>query len=291
MIDALVGANLDEDVEFELTIPEDSENYQEIAGRKVQFNMTIKKVQNVTLPELNDDFAARVTADEDEPLNLLQLRMRTRDNLQEEAEREAENAYGNKVLDLIVEQAEVSFHDLMVDDRIHDMIHDLDNMLRQQGLTLETYQQVTGMTHEDLHEQYHDEAVTSLTRTLVLGEVLAQEDVRISGADVEAEIEKTLAQFGEQAAMFRQFFDTDEQRQNIANNLLYQKIMDRLAKIGKGESLEEEPSEEESADDLVAETSEDASAEETVEEVEVSEDVDVEEEVTESEDEQNESDD
>lgn len=274
-IDAMVGANANEDVEFELTVPEDKKEFESIAGRKVQFNISISKVQNVTLPELNDDLAARITADEDEPLNLLQLRMRTREDLEKEAMRNAENTYGNQILDLVVEQAEVSFHDLMVDDRIHDMIHDLDNMLRQQGMTLETYQQVTGTTHEDLHEQYHDEAIQSLKRTLVLSELLEAEKVHVHANDVEAEIDKMLARFGEQAEMFRQIFDTDEQRQNIAGNLLYQKIMDRLVKIGKGETIEEEHDEEpaeEPVAELVAEA-DDAANEETAAEEESSEPV------------------
>lgn len=255
LIDALLGANVEEDVEFELTIPEDNENYKEVAGRKVQFNMTIKKAQNVTLPEMDDDFAARLTENEDEPLTLLEYRVRVRENLQTESEKQAENAYGNKVLDSIVEQAEISYHELMITDRIHDMIKEFDGMLRQQGMTLESYQEATGITHEQLHEQYHDDAIESLERTLVLGEILNQEEIKLSAEDIEAEIEKTLSQFGEQAEVFRQFFDTPEQRQSIANNLLYQKIMDRLAKIGKGESLEEENNSEETADsdEVVAE--------------------------------------
>lgn len=240
LIDALVGANIDEDVEFELTIPEDNENYKEVAGRKVQFNMTIEKVQNVTLPEMNDELAARLTEKEDEPLSLLEYRVRVREDLQTKAEEEAANAYGNKVLDSIVEQADISYHELMVTDRIHDMIGEFEGMLGQQGMTLEAYQKVTGITHEQLHEQYHDDAIESLERTLVLGEVLNQEEIKLNAEDIEAEIEKTLSQFGEQAEVFRQFFDTPEQRQSIANNLLYQKIMDRMVKIGKGESLEEE---------------------------------------------------
>jgi trigger factor len=266
LIDALVGANIDADLEFELTVPDDKEGYEKIAERKVQFNITIKKVQNVTLPELNDELAARVTEKEDDSLTLLELRARVRENLQIEAEREAETAYGNSILDLIVEQADISYHELMIDDRIHEMIEEFDAMLHQQNLTLESYQQLTGVTHEQLHEQYHDEAIESLERTLVMGEVLTQEEIKLSAEDIEAEIEKTLLQFGEQAEIFRQFFDTPEQRQNIGNNLLFQHLMERLVKIGKGESLEEEDKEETTADEVVAEATDDeivASAEET----------------------------
>ena len=84
-------------------------------------------------------------------------------------------------------------------------------------------------------------------------------------SSIVAEIDKNLAQFGEQADLFRQFFDTDEQRSRIANNILFERVMGRLAKIGKGEPLdEEEVTEEESGEDAVTVEA----PESTVEEVE-----------------------
>lgn len=267
-IDALVGSNFDETVEFDLTVPDDEDRYSEgVRGRQVHFEVTVKKIKNVTLPELNDELAARITEndkDDDEPLTLLQLRSRTREELQKQAENEAQSAYSDDVLSKIAEGATLNYPEVMVVERIHDMIEDLDRNLQQQGMDLETYQKVMGITHEDLHEQYEDDAVKSLERSLVLGEVLVQEDIKVTAQDVADEIEKTLAQFGEQADMFRQFFDNEQQRSMIANNLLFQRVMERLAKIGKGESLEEEVVEEESSDEpqaTVAENEEDAVAE------------------------------
>jgi trigger factor len=242
-IEAMVGANINDEREFELTVPEDDEDYKNIGGRKVHFHITVKKVQVVTLPELNDEFAANVTKDEDEPSTLLQLRVKLREDLQTEANRLAESAYGNSVLDAMVEKATVHFPEAMLVDRIHELIANFDTQLQRQGINLETYQKVMGITHEQLHEQYHDEAVASLNRSLVLGELLVKENILLRDEDIEAEIEKTLAQFGEQAEVFRKFLDTPQQRSSIANSLLYERIMSRLAKIGKGESLEAEDAE------------------------------------------------
>lgn len=253
-IDALVGANIEETVEFDLTVPEDEEKYREgVRGRKVHFEVTIQKIQNVTLPDLNDELAALITANDksdEDSLTLLQLRARTREELQKQAENEAQSAYSDEVLGKIAEGATLSYPEVMVTERIHDMIEDLGRNLQQQGMDLETYQKVMGITHEDLHEQYEDDAVKSLERSLVLGEVLVEEKINVTAEDVAGEINKTLEQFGEQAEIFRQFFDNEQQRSMIANNLLFQRVMERLAKIGKGESLEEEVVvEEESSDE------------------------------------------
>jgi trigger factor len=126
----------------------------------------------------------------------------------------------------------------MITDRVHEILEDLDRSLRQQGVSLETYQKVTGTTHEQLHEQYHEEAVRSLRRTLVLGELMLAERIRIVNADIEDEINRMLLQFGEHAASFRQYLNTPQQRESIANTLLYNRIMERLALIGQGTAPE-----------------------------------------------------
>lgn len=247
-IDAMVGANVEETVEFELTVPDDDEGYiEDVRGRKVSFQVTVKKVENVTLPELNDDLAARISENEDEPLTLLELRVRTREDLQEQAENRANSEYSDKVLEKIVEGATFSYPEVMVVEHIHNKINEFDASLREQGMDIETYQKVMGVTHDDLHEQYHDEAVETLERTLALGEVLVKEGVQVTADDVNAEVEKTLSQFGEQADIFRQYFDNEQQRSMIANNILFQRLMERLAKIGKGEPLDEPEVEEDEA--------------------------------------------
>lgn len=263
-IEALVGANAEETVEFDLTIPDDEKYREGVRERNVHFEVTVENIQNVTLPELNDELAARLTKGDDEEkeaLTLLELRAKTREELQVQANRNAEGAYSDEVLEKIAEGSSLSYPEVMVVDRIHDMINDLDQNLQQQGMDLESYQKMMGITHEDLHEQYEEDAVKSLERTLVLGEVLVQEKVQVTAGDIEAEVNKNLAQFGEQADLFRQFFDTDEQRSRIANTILFERVMGRLAKIGKGEPLDEE------------ESGEDAEATVTTEEPEATVDV------------------
>lgn len=253
-IDAIVGTEAEAEIEFDLPIPDDDPDYEQIQGRTIHFEVTVLDIQTATLPELNDEFAANIAelegdVSEEEPPTLAQLRTRTRENLEAEALREAEEAYANKVLGDIVNQATITFPDVMVSDRVHDMMEEFDRSLQQKGMNLESYQQITGLTHEEFHEQYHDDAVASLQRSLVLGELMLAEKITLDSDEINARIEETLAQFGEQAEMFRQFLDTPEQRQNIANSLLYDRVMARLTKIGRGEapdldSLEQSETEE-----------------------------------------------
>ncbi len=240
--EAIVGANVGDEVVFELEIP-DEEGYQSIVGRKVRFNVTVKKIEVITLPELNDDFAARMTKDEAEPLTLLQLRMRMRENMQREAEEETQDKFANAVLDKIIEQAYVVFPPQMIDDRVHEMMHDFEeNVLQRQGLNLEKYQQMSGMGHEDFHAAYEPGARKFVTRSLVLSEFVVQEKLTVSEADIDARIDDMLKLLGgDNEANFRKFLNTPAQRSNMRNSIMYQTAMKHLTRLGKGELPVGEP--------------------------------------------------
>jgi len=234
--EALVGAEADSDVEFELTVPEDSEDYEEIQGRKIKFNIHVKKVENVTLPEMNDDFAARITEnEEDGPLTLLELRVKMRESIEQQMSDQADQNYANEVLTEMVEQAEVSYPPAMLDDQIDSMIEDLDQRLRQQGMNLENYMQITGTNRDALREQYQESAATVLARSLVLSEIVKVNEMQIREFQVQSRIDAMVAQFGAQAAQLRSMFDTPQMRSAMVNDIMQDMAFEFIRRIGKGE--------------------------------------------------------
>ena len=234
--EALVGAKVEEDVQFELTVPDDKEDYKDIAGRKVTFHVTVTKAEALTLPDLDDEFARHVTtADGDEPLDLEGLRARTRDDIEKEALQRAKSEYGEKVLEKVIEGAEIAFPELMLEERIDDMLRDLDNQLQQQGMNLDSYMRITGTTKESLQEQYRDNAVESLNRSLVLGELIDAQNIEMGDEQIEKRLDNMMMQFGSQGDQFRNLIDTPQMRTNILNELLMDNIITRLVAIGRGE--------------------------------------------------------
>lgn len=250
-----------ESISFELSIPTDDpdyERYESIAGRKIKFDIVLKKVETVTLPELNDEFAAQVTKDEEEPLTLLQLRMRMRENLETEAENRAKSEYGREVLDKMVEEATIHYPEAMIHAQAEEMVKELDRNLQQQGMSLDMYTKVTGQSIEDIQANYREPAIQSIERSMVMRGVLEAEDVTISERAIEARIDLVASSYGEQAALYRSIFESPAMRSNIADDLLNQKITDVVIAIGKGEdpaSVLAEP--EADSEEIVAEVSAD----------------------------------
>lgn len=263
---AMLGATAGETREFELTVPNDTDDYDEdIVGRPVKFMVTVKRIETMTLPVLNDDFAARVTEDEEQPLTLLELRMRVRENLEKEAERRARTTFANRVLDKVVEQAQISYPEALVEEQSEEFLKDLDRRLRQEGLTLEDYMKVLNKTKEDLYADYREPAIRSVERQLVMLNLLRAEQLEIADQEIDQEVDRMLESFGEQGANLRSIFGSKQVRSNIANDLLTQKLYDRLSAIATGtleaqtgpetsvaESAESEQAAEEASDETAA---------------------------------------
>lgn len=237
--DALVGATVGERRVFELTYPEDEKEFQSMSGRKVKFDATVNKIETMTLPALNDEFAARVTKDEEKPLTLLELRMRLREDLQTQANEQAEEEYANHVLHEIMESATAAFPEDLVVDQTDFILQNIDRDLRQRGLTLDDYMKMTGKKREDLFAEYRDQAIHSIEHGLVEQELMRVENITASDDDINAEIDRVSAQFGEQASAFRQMYQRRDMRENLRNQLVSRNLRKRISAIAKGEAVPE----------------------------------------------------
>ncbi len=240
--DALVGAGIDERREFELLYPENNESHGTLAGKKVAFSVEVKKIEIMTLPELNDDFAARVSASEDaagsgdaEPPTLLTLRVQTRERLNAEADERATAEFAQEVLAAIVEGATFSWPEALVQDQLEHFMQRMDQDMRQRGLTLEDYIRMSGTTREELKEQSRDNAIEVIRNSLAMAELQLAEKIEVSEEAIEAEIGRNLARFGEQAAAFRSIYDNPGMRQSLRSELQSRQVLERIASIARGE--------------------------------------------------------
>lgn len=257
-----VGASKGDQREFELTVPEDSEDYAEQRGKTAHFEVTVNDVSHITMPVLNDEFAARVTADEDEPLTLLQLRLRLRESLTESATVRVDDEYSSRVLDLMVEQADIRYPEAMVADQVASMLETMDTQLKRQGLNLEDYKKLLQKSDEDLFNDYRDAAVERLRRGLARREVYELEQLTPTDEQMEAEFDRIAGVDidPEQAALIRQMFESQGMADMMREQLSDRMVRNRLVAIGKGEAPELTP-----APAAVEETEPEAEAEPAIE--------------------------
>ncbi len=228
----LVGLIEDDMKSFSLSIPEDEEN-KELAGRPVNFEITVNKVESMTLPG-KDNFLAEL-ATNGEVKTLDGLRDKLRVDLREAMVSMADEEYFVKAVDKLLETAEITYPNLMLEDYIDDMLNDVDQNLRQRvGVPLSDYLKLINKPEHEFRQDYSERAVDRLRRSLIMSELANQEGLTVDEASIDAEIEKRLEQFGAQSEMFRQFLHQDENRRNLAIDLVSQRTVRRLIEIAKG---------------------------------------------------------
>lgn len=230
----LIGLEQGASVVFELTIPDDDAD-ETIIGRRVEFHVTMNKIESISIPELDDDFARRVSRNRgDLELDLAGLRASTREDMEKSFLAEAKSEYCDQVLERMVEGAEIVYPDVMLDQQIDDMIGEFERNLQQQGISLDDFYRLTSSTKDDLRERHRESAAISLRHSLVLREFVSAQDITIRDEDIAARLDAMVAGYDVDPEI-RKLFDTPQMRDNIRDGLVMSQANERLYAIGRGE--------------------------------------------------------
>ncbi|MBE5874960.1 MAG: trigger factor [Lachnospiraceae bacterium] len=180
--EALIGANLNEETDVNVTFPED---YQaaELAGKPAVFKCTVKEIKEKELPELDDEFASEVSEFD----TLAEYKEDIKKKLAEKKEAEAKSAKEDAVIKAIVDDATMDIPDAMVETQQRQMIEDFAQRIQSQGISMEQYMQFTGQTPAMMLEQVKPQALARIQSRLVLEAVVAAENIEATEDEFEEE--------------------------------------------------------------------------------------------------------
>ncbi len=181
----LIGKNIGEEVEVNVTFPEQYQA-EELAGQPAVFKVTVKEIKEKQLPELDDEFAAEVSEFD----TLAEYKEDVKKNLTEKREKDAKNAKEDAVIDAIIEDAKMDIPEAMVETTQRQMIQEFAQNIQMQGLSIEQYFQFTGLTAEAMMEQVKPQAEKRIKSRLVLEAVVKAENIVATEEDFDNEIAK-----------------------------------------------------------------------------------------------------
>jgi trigger factor len=223
IVEGLIGAEKGTPKEIPITVPEGD---RPLSGKSGTFTINVKEVKQEVLPELNDEFARGVG---EGFASLDALRDRLRNDIRERVDAEFEEAYRDKTVGALVEQADkIEFPPVMIEREVERLIED---QARRLGQDVEQYLATVKQTRESLREQLLPVATERVRRSLALTQLAEQEEIKAETEEVDAEVEKLVASSGQQAEQMRRLFGSPDGRTAIARSLITRKTMDRLAEI------------------------------------------------------------
>ena len=204
----LVGKNIGEDVEVNVTFPEE---YQapELAGCAATFKCKVNEIKVKELPELDDDFAQDVSKFDTLAEYKEDVKAKLAANKADAAKRAKEDA----VIEKIIENAQMDIPEAMIDTQARQLVDEFAQRIQSQGLSFEQYLQFTGMNLDTALEQMKPNAVKRIQSRLVLEAVVKAENIEVSEEDVKAEIAKMAETYKMDADKLAEIMSEDEKAQ------------------------------------------------------------------------------
>ena len=180
--EAIVGMKAGETKKFSLSIPADY--YQTtIAGKELAVEVFLKKVENIQLPELNDDFVKSLGR-----FNSVEnLRANIKQGLLAEKETKEKDRVRIEILNNIIKHSQIEVPKILIEQRLDSLIQDFDNELHQKGMELGPYLAHLNKTQDDLRNDWHAEAESQVEMSLVAREIAKKEIIQVNDGEIAQE--------------------------------------------------------------------------------------------------------
>ena len=184
--DQLVGHKAGEQVDVNVTFP--TQYVPELASKKALFKCTVHEVKEKVLPKLDEELIKDLNIPEvkDEA----SLREYEKKALTQQKENKAQADALNKVLEEIVDHSEVNIAQEILMEEVDGMKKNMEEQIKQRGLTLEQYYQITGQSAEETEMKMKIEADKNLRTILCMEEIAKAEKLDVTDADVDKEMQQ-----------------------------------------------------------------------------------------------------
>ena len=177
----LKGLAVGDTKEVNVTFPE---NYgsEELNGKPAKFDVTVKEIKVKEVPALDDEFAKEVSEFE----TLAELKEDIKKNLQKAEDQKAENEFEEAIITAVIENTKLDLPQVMVEKEIDQMMNDLENRLKYQGLTLDQYMEFTGNTVEKMRDFMKENAERKVKADIIIDAIAKAENIEATEEELKA---------------------------------------------------------------------------------------------------------
>ena len=186
----LVGAKVDDELDVNVTFPEDY-HAKELAGKAAVFKCKIHKLEKKELPAVDDDLIKDGT-DFD---TVEEFKEDAKKRLTEQRTKAADDAVEEQLVDGLIACMKADIPEAMIENTINDRIQDFAYRLQAQGLSMEMYLQYTGMDQKAFRDGFREQAEKQVKVRLALETVAKLENIEATEEDIEAEYAKFAEQY------------------------------------------------------------------------------------------------
>ena len=226
--DGIVGHKAGETFSLDLTFPKDY-HAKDMAGQKVVFDVTLRTVNELTLPEVNDEFAAKCGPFSD----VKELKSDIKREIAAQKEREATEKLKDALVSELTEISKVALPELLIEDQMRSIEQDMMQNLMYRSVTLESYLETQKFTDRDdwLKREVRPAAEKRVKAGLTLAELSKVLEIDISRDELAAQIEQMKLQYGAKDAKVAKQLENPDVHRDIANRMITDKTVEKLVEL------------------------------------------------------------
>ena len=209
--EAVAGHNAGEQFDINVTFPEDYQA-EELAGAPVVFKINLKSISKKEMPELDDE----MIKDSTEFDTVDEYKADVKKKLEERAEKDADVAVEAKLFDTVVDNMKAEIPQVMFDNRVNEMISELEQRLAPQGISLDMYMQFSGQNIETLRQTYAEQAEKQVKLRLALEKIVELENIEVSDDEMNAEFDKIAEQYKMPVEQVKVYIREEDMKKDVA---------------------------------------------------------------------------
>lgn len=222
----LVGLKASEEKTFTLKFPKDY-GVKAIAGKDVTFKVTLKKVNEVVSPKLDDAWAAKVG-----PFKTVsELKADIKKQLTQERQNELDRAYENELVGEIATKTKLAIPKRLIEEQIDRIEEEERRNLTYRGQTWEEHLKDEGLTADQHREQKRPDAIERVKAGLALTQIAEDEGIEVTPEELEVRVQLLRGQYKDPAMLAE--LDKPENRRDIASRLLTEKTLAKLTEYAQ----------------------------------------------------------
>ncbi len=207
----IVGHNSGEQFDINVTFPEEYQ-VKELAGAPAVFKINLKSISKKELPEIDDDMVMDST-DFD---TVEQFKEDAKKQLEEQNEKSADAKVEADLFDKIIDNMKAEIPQVMFDNRVNEMVAELEQRLAPQGITLDLYMQYTGQTIDTVKKAYAEQAEKQVKLRLALEKIVELEGIEATEEETAAEFEKLSETYKMDVDQIKTYIREEDLKRDIA---------------------------------------------------------------------------
>jgi trigger factor len=217
----LVGLKAGAEKTFTLSFPKDY-GVKALQSRKVTFTTTVKKVQELSQPKMDDAFAAKIGPFK----NVAELKEDIKKELLARKQADNNQRYADDLLLKITEKAKVAIPDSLVDEQLERIEREQRQNIMYRGLTWQEFLESEKLTDETYRKQQRPNAEMRVKAGLVLAEISEAEKIEVTPEELEAQLRALKARYPDKQMQAE--LDKPENRRDVVSRMLTEKTITRL---------------------------------------------------------------